>query len=110
MPYAFLGILKLVSTSVINAITPARAENRFIVWTKNIQWVPLMGESVEKKHTGKCYDCGGALVLVESDFRKGKRIMQCQTCGLFHFHKKDFIGNWKLLKVSKNLQSSDKEQ
>jgi hypothetical protein len=28
--------------------------------------------------------------------------MLCQACGLYHFYKKDFIGNYKLSKVSKN--------
>jgi len=66
-------------------------------------------ERMEKRHTGKCYDCGGPLELVEFDFKRGTRIMRCQNCGLFHIHKKDFIGNWKLLKVTKNLPSGDKE-
>ena len=54
-----------------------------------------------KKHTGKCYDCEGQLELVEFDVKKGTRIMKCQVCGLYHFHKKDLFGGWKLLKVSK---------
>ncbi len=54
-----------------------------------------------RKHTGKCYDCGGELELIEFDVRKGTRIMICQKCGLYHFYNKDFLGGWKLLKVSK---------
>jgi hypothetical protein len=64
---------------------------------------------MEKRHTGKCYDCDGPLELVESDFKRNTRIMRCQSCGLFHIQKKDFIGNWKLLKVTKNLPSGSNE-
>jgi hypothetical protein len=58
----------------------------------------------ETKHTGKCYDCGGSLELYEMDLTKSTKIMLCKTCGLFHFYKKDFIGNYKLTKVSKNSE------
>jgi len=67
----------------------------------------------EKKHVGKCFDCDGPTELVELDVNKGTKIMQCQVCGLFHFYKKDFLGRWRLVKVSKvgsvegtNLQSN----
>jgi hypothetical protein len=63
--------------------------------------VSEISEGAEKKHTGKCYDCGGPLELVEFDFKRTVRIMRCQKCGLFHIHKKDFLGSWKLLKVTK---------
>jgi hypothetical protein len=56
----------------------------------------------ETKHSGKCYDCGGQLELFEMDMNKSTKIMLCQACGLYHFYKKDFIGNYKLSKVSKN--------
>jgi uncharacterized Zn finger protein len=62
----------------------------------------MIGEK-ERRHTGKCYDCDGSLELVEFDIKKGTRIMRCQNCGLFHFYKKDFLGSWKLLKVSMNV-------
>jgi DNA-directed RNA polymerase subunit RPC12/RpoP len=55
-----------------------------------------------KKHTGKCFDCGGPLELVELDIQKGTKVMRCQECGLLHFYRKDFFGAWKLLKVTKN--------
>lgn len=63
----------------------------------------LNGKS--KRHTGKCYDCEGALELVEFDVRKGTRIMRCQECGMYHFQKKDLFGGWKLLKVSKRTDT-----
>lgn len=66
-------------------------------------------EGKEKKHTGKCFDCRGPLELVEFDFEKKGRIMRCQECGLFHVYRKDFLGNWKLLKVTKNLPTSGNE-
>jgi hypothetical protein len=61
-----------------------------------------MVEEEPRKHTGKCYDCGGPLELFELDIKQSTKIMKCQNCGLFHFYKKDFIGNYKLTKVSKN--------
>jgi len=67
-----------------------------------------MSEGIGKKHTGKCFDCGGSLELIELDIQKNTRIMRCQSCGLFHFQKKDFFGNWKLLKATKNLSTDDK--
>ncbi|OGD46846.1 hypothetical protein A3K79_03700 [Candidatus Bathyarchaeota archaeon RBG_13_46_16b] len=62
-----------------------------------------MSDEPMKKHTGKCYDCGGLLELVEFDVKKGTRIMKCQECGLYHFHRKELFGGWKLLKVTKKL-------
>ncbi len=64
----------------------------------------MSGESA-RKHTGKCYDCEGHLELVEFDVQKGTRIMICQDCGLYHLHKKDLFGGWKLLKVTKRLDT-----
>jgi len=61
-----------------------------------------MTEETSKKHTGKCYDCGGPLELFEMNLDKSTKIMLCQNCGLYHFYKKDFIGTFKLTKVSKN--------
>jgi len=40
--------------------------------------------------------------LFELDMKRSTKIMVCQNCGLFHFYKKDFLGNYKLSKVSKN--------
>lgn len=57
--------------------------------------------SQERKYGGKCVDCESPLELYEIDFKKGSRIMQCTRCGLFHFYKKDFFGNWKLMKVGR---------
>jgi hypothetical protein len=57
----------------------------------------------EKRREGKCYDCGGPLELFEIDMQKGTRIMKCQACALFHFYKKSFLANWKLIKVSKEV-------
>ena len=61
----------------------------------------------ERRHTGKCYDCSGSLELVELDMQKGTKVMKCQNCGLYHYYKKDFLGKWKLLKVSKNSEDSE---
>jgi len=60
-----------------------------------------MTEEKTRKHTGKCYDCGSSLELFEIDMKKSLKIMSCHSCGLFHYYKKDFIGNYKLIKVSK---------
>ncbi len=61
-----------------------------------------MTEEKSKKHTGKCYDCNGPLELFEMNLDKSTKIMLCQNCGLYHFYKKDFIGQYKLIKVSKD--------
>lgn len=61
-----------------------------------------MAREEAKKHTGKCYDCGGSLGLFEIDMSKSTKIMLCQSCGLYHFYKKDFIGSYRLTKVSRN--------
>ena len=56
----------------------------------------------KRRHTGKCYDCSEPLELFEIDIQKSTKIMVCRSCGLFHYYKKDFIGNYKLIKASKN--------
>jgi len=61
-----------------------------------------MTEEKTGKHAGKCYDCGGSLELFEIDMKKFTKIMLCRSCGLFHFYKKNFVGNYRLTKVSKN--------
>lgn len=55
-----------------------------------------------RKHTGKCFDCEGTLELVEFDLQKDIKIMKCQRCSLVHHYKKDLLGKWKLLKVTKS--------
>jgi DNA-directed RNA polymerase subunit RPC12/RpoP len=60
-----------------------------------------MNEKSGKTYTGKCVDCGSLLDLYEIDFDKGRRIMQCTRCGLYHFYKKGFFGKWKLVKVGR---------
>ncbi len=61
-----------------------------------------MTEEKARKYTGKCYDCSGPLELFEMNLDKSTKIMLCQNCGLYHFYKKDFIGQYKLTKVSKD--------
>lgn len=63
-----------------------------------------------KKHTGKCYDCGGTLELFELDMKNSTKTMLCQSCGMFHFYKKDFLGNYKLIKVSKDRNAEKTPQ
>lgn len=60
-----------------------------------------MTEEKKRKHTGECYDCGGALELVEVDRKKNTKIMKCQECGLLHHYKRGFFGGWKLVKATK---------
>jgi len=50
---------------------------------------------------GEREDKSARAELVEFDVKKGTRIMKCQECGLYHFHKREIFGGWKLLKVSK---------
>ena len=54
-----------------------------------------------RTYSDKCVDCGSPLELYEIDFDKGRRIMQCTRCGLYHFYKKDFLGKWKLVKAGR---------
>ena len=61
-----------------------------------------MTEEKTGKHAGKCYDCSGPLELFEIDMKKSTKIMLCRSCGLLHFYKKNFVGNYRLTKVSKN--------
>jgi hypothetical protein len=65
-----------------------------------------MESGKDKRHTGKCFDCDGLLELVEFDIQKETKIMKCQRCSLLHYYKKDFLGKWKLLKVTKNPNDS----
>lgn len=60
-----------------------------------------MNADTGKTYKGKCVDCGSSLDLYEIDFKKGRRIMQCTRCGLYHFYKKGFFGKWKLVKVGR---------
>jgi hypothetical protein len=69
-----------------------------------------MGEETSKKHTGKCFDCEGSLELVEFDLQKDYKIMKCLNCGLLHQYKKDLLGRWKLLKVTKHIGDEDSTQ
>ena len=58
-------------------------------------------ESSKNGKKEKCFDCGGQVELMERDFQKGTKIVRCRDCYLFHLYKKDFLGGWKLMKVSK---------
>lgn len=60
-----------------------------------------MSKGTDKRYGGKCIDCGSPLELFELDLAKGRRVMQCTRCGLYHFYKKDFFGKWKLVKAGK---------
>ena len=60
----------------------------------------MSGESA-KAYGGECIDCRSRLELFEVDFERGRRIMQCTRCGLYHFYKKDFLGKWKLVKAGR---------
>ena len=62
-----------------------------------------MASEKDKKHTGKCFDCGNFLELVEYDVQKEKKVLKCRSCGLHHYYKKDILSRWKLLKVSKQF-------
>ena len=62
-----------------------------------------MTEETPKKHiTGNCFDCGGTVELFEMNMDKSTKVMFCKNCELYHFYKKDFLGTYKLIKVSKN--------
>jgi len=61
----------------------------------------VFGEEERRRHTGVCIDCGGALELYMLDLKKGRRILQCPRCGLYHYYKKDMLGKWKLAKAAK---------
>jgi NMD protein affecting ribosome stability and mRNA decay len=69
-----------------------------------------MTEEKTGKHTGKCYDCGKPLELYEMDMKKSTKIMVCRSCGLFHYYEKNFVGNYRLRKVTKNPETKDTSQ
>lgn len=54
-----------------------------------------------KIKTGKCKNCNYPLEIYEIDFKKNRKTLRCQRCGLYHIYKKDFVGKWKLQKVVK---------
>ena len=60
-----------------------------------------MTQDKTKKHVDKCYNCSSPTDLFEMDLQKQKKVMFCRGCGLFHYYKRDFFGNWELRKVSK---------
>ena len=60
----------------------------------------------EKKRSSGCYNCGGKLEVIEANLKKETKIMKCQDCGLFHLYNKGLMGNWKLLKVTKDPSHS----
>lgn len=62
-----------------------------------------MSAKKERKRVNSCYDCQTPLELFEFDMQRNRRIMKCKSCGLFHFYKRNLLGTWKLLKVSKNF-------
>jgi len=61
----------------------------------------VFGGEERRKHTGNCIDCGEILELYMLDLKKRRRILQCTKCGLYHFHTKDMLGKWKLVKAAK---------
>ena len=61
----------------------------------------VFGEEERHRHRGVCIDCGNVLELYMLDLKKGRRILQCTHCGLYHFYKKDLFGKWKVVKAAK---------
>lgn len=61
----------------------------------------VFGEEERRRHRGVCIDCGNVLELYMLDLKKGRRILQCTHCGLYHFYKKDLFGKWKVVKAAK---------
>jgi len=55
----------------------------------------------QKTKGNKCKNCDYPLEIYEIDFKKNKKMLKCQRCGLYHYYKKDFVGKWKLQKVVK---------
>jgi hypothetical protein len=64
-----------------------------------------MFEEDEKKAL-RCFDCKGALELIEYDSKKSIKIMRCKTCGLNHLYQKGLLGDWKLVKAAKSSKPS----
>ncbi|MGD8506835.1 MAG: hypothetical protein PVF15_09270 [Candidatus Bathyarchaeota archaeon] len=54
-----------------------------------------------KSKSGKCKGCEYPLEIYEINFKKGRKILRCQRCGLYHYYKKDFVGKWKLQRAVK---------
>ncbi len=55
----------------------------------------------QKRKANTCTNCNYPLEVYEIDFKKNRKVLRCQRCGLYHFYKKDFVGKWKLQKAVK---------
>jgi predicted nucleic-acid-binding Zn-ribbon protein len=55
----------------------------------------------QKLAAGKCKNCDYSLEVYGIDFKKNRKILKCQRCGLYHYYKKDIVGKWRLQKVAK---------
>jgi DNA-directed RNA polymerase subunit RPC12/RpoP len=64
-----------------------------------------MSDEKGKALKGKCARCNSPLELYEIDFEKGRRIMKCTECGLFHLYRRDFLGKWKLVRAGQTPDS-----
>ncbi|MGD8545877.1 MAG: hypothetical protein PVH12_06850 [Candidatus Bathyarchaeota archaeon] len=60
----------------------------------------MVGET-SRTYVGKCIDCDSKMELFEIDYEKGRKIMQCTSCGLYHFYKRTFFDKWKLVKAGR---------
>jgi transcription elongation factor Elf1 len=55
----------------------------------------------QKIQTNKCTNCNYPLEVYEIDFKKNRKVLKCQRCGLYHFYKKDLVGRWKLQRAKR---------
>ena len=51
----------------------------------------------------KCVECGIALRLYDINFQTGRKVMQCEQCGLLHIYKKDFFGRWRIVRATRPM-------
>ncbi len=54
-----------------------------------------------KTKANTCTNCNYPLEIYEIDFKKSRKILKCQRCGLYHYYKKDIVGKWRLQKAVK---------
>lgn len=55
----------------------------------------------KKAKANRCTSCEYPLEIYEIDFKKSRKILRCQRCGLYHYYKKDLVGKWRLQKAVK---------
>lgn len=95
------------------------AYDHFLQKTRDVQLLLMEASTKKKEHprrslsgfqhpnqevkiqTYKCTNCKYPLQVYHIDFKKYRKVLMCQRCGLYHHYKKNLVGRWKLQRVAK---------